>query len=202
MGTGNPETPKSYNIPVCLLLQLMDLDDLAPDLKYVDIKEDLVEMGLIRIVEVDEMPMELLATIGCLGMDGASWLQTYVREQLLPLTKNGGVMIDKKEEEGGLAHGEKKGLARGRKEGDASSSEKKGDKGCGLASGRKWEVRGKRLVKEESKDVVVEWPSDECDPLGEDKIEKSCPPLMCWKRPQIFPNMICNHVPLPAHLTC
>ena len=79
-GTANPETSKSYNIPVRLLLQLMDLDDLAPDLKYVDIEKDLVEMGLVGIVEVDEMPTELLATIGCLGKDGASQLQRYVRE--------------------------------------------------------------------------------------------------------------------------
>ena len=169
-GTGNPETSKSYNIPVRLLLQLMDLDDLAPDLKYVDIEEDLVEMGLVGIVEVDEMPLELLATIGCLGKDGASRLQKYAREQLLPLTKNGGGVMDKKEE-GGLARGEKNGLARGGKEGDASGSEKNVDKVCGLAGGGKWEARGKQLVKEESKDVVVEWPSDERDPLGEDEIE-------------------------------
>ena len=49
-------------------------------IQYVDIQEDLVEMGLISIVKVDERPTELLATIGCLGMDGASWLQIYVRE--------------------------------------------------------------------------------------------------------------------------
>ena len=58
----------------------MDLDDPAPDLKYVDIEEDLVEMGLVGIVEEDEMPTELLVTIGCLGMDGASRLHKYVRE--------------------------------------------------------------------------------------------------------------------------
>ena len=33
LGTGNPEAPKSYNVPVCLLLQLIDLDDLASDLR-------------------------------------------------------------------------------------------------------------------------------------------------------------------------
>ena len=38
----------------------------------------------------------------------------------------------------------KKGLARGGKEG----SEKNDDKECGLASGGKWEVRGKGLVIE------------------------------------------------------
>ena len=72
LGTGNPETSKSYNIPVQLLLQLMDSDNPALDLKYVDVEEDLVEMGLVGIVEVDEMPMELLTMIGCLGKDGAS----------------------------------------------------------------------------------------------------------------------------------
>ena len=53
------------------------------------------------------------------------------------------------------------------------------DKECGLAGGGKWEARGKQLVKEESKDVVVEWPSDERDPLGEDEIEddKELPPI-------------------------
>ena len=46
-------------------------------------------------------------------------------------------------------------------------------------SGGKWEVKGKGLVKEESRDVVVEWPSDECDPLGEDEIEEDeeLPPI-------------------------
>ena len=87
--------------------------------------------------------------------------------------------MDKKEGESGLARGKKNGLARGGKEGDASGGEKNIDKECGLAGGGKWETRGKQLVKEESNDVVVEWPSDKRDPLGEDKIEddEELPPI-------------------------
>ena len=40
-------------------------------------------------------------------------------------------------------------------------------------------MRGKGLVKEESRDVVVEWLSDKRDPLREDKIDKDkeLPPI-------------------------
>ena len=82
----------------------------------------------------------------------------------------------------------KMGLVRGGKEGDDSGSDKNGDKKCGLARGRKWEARGKRLVKEESEDVVVEWPSDERDLLGEDEIEddEELPPIDVLEEDSIF----------------
>ncbi|SRR6266702_892363 len=142
-------TPERPNPPVRLLLELMDIDDPAPDMQYVSMEEELVEMGMPGIREVYKMPVELLATFGCLGIGGATRLHAYIKERLLPV-------IGPAQDEG-VVSGEK-------------SVKLEGTDGKG---------KGKRLVKEESQDVIVEWPSDEQDPLGEDEIDDSdeLPPI-------------------------
>jgi hypothetical protein len=152
---------KRPNLPVRLLLELMDLDDLTIDLKYVDVEEQLKDNGMTGILEVYETPMELLVKIGCLGSDGASCLHKYIKERLLPVIQGEGMVSGEKE---GAASGEEEGTESGEKE--------------GVASGKQIEVAGgKRLVKKESKEEVIVWPSDERDPLGEDKIEEELPPI-------------------------
>jgi hypothetical protein len=139
----------------------MDLDDPTIDLKYVDVEEQLKDNGMTGILEVYETPMELLAKIGCLGSDGASCLYKYIKERLLPVIQGEGMVSGEKE---GAASGEEEGTESGEKE--------------GVASGKQIEVAGgKRLVKEESKEEVIVWPSDERDPLGEDEIEEELPPI-------------------------
>ena len=46
---------------VCLLLQLMDIDDPAEDLKYISIEPELIARGTTGILEVDRMPREELS---------------------------------------------------------------------------------------------------------------------------------------------
>ena len=76
---------KQPNLPVNLLLQLMALDNPSVDLKYIDVEDNLKDMGLTGILKVNEMPKELLVNIGCLGPNGADKLHKYIRERrILP----------------------------------------------------------------------------------------------------------------------
>lgn len=65
------------------LLTLMDAEDPAPDLKYVDVHSDLMDHELFDILEINSLPVELLATFGCLGMDGAARLHRFAQEKFL-----------------------------------------------------------------------------------------------------------------------
>ena len=61
----------------------MDAEDPAPDLKYKDIHGELFDHGLDDIIKINSLPLELLATFGCLGLGGARSLQRYAQEKLL-----------------------------------------------------------------------------------------------------------------------
>ncbi|KAH8977576.1 hypothetical protein EDB86DRAFT_2837683 [Lactarius hatsudake] len=139
--TSAPEHVKP-NPPVRLLLQLMDIDEPLPDLQYVSLEPELAEMQLHGICEVYDMPVELLATFGWLDIDRATRLHTYIEENLLPL-------IQPRQDRGAAS-------------GDSEKVSKLEVEGKG---------KGKMLVKEESRDVLVEWPEEEWDPLGKDEIE-------------------------------
>jgi hypothetical protein len=71
-------------VPTVLeLLALMDKDDPVCDLKYVDVHSELSDHGIKDIIHINSLPVELLATMGCLGLGGATSIQDYAREKLL-----------------------------------------------------------------------------------------------------------------------
>lgn len=65
------------------LLTLMDAEDPAPDLKYVDIVGELIDHELYDILEINSLPIELLATFGFLGLDGAARLHRFAQDKFL-----------------------------------------------------------------------------------------------------------------------
>lgn len=65
------------------LLTLMDANDPAPDLKYIDIRSELSDHGIKDAIDVNSTRVGLLATFGYLGMDGATRLQRYAWERML-----------------------------------------------------------------------------------------------------------------------
>jgi hypothetical protein len=76
------ECLEQSRVPTTLeLLRLMDAEDPAPDLKYVDVRTELSDHGIKDVVDLPDV--ELLATFGYLGMDGARRLHRYAREKML-----------------------------------------------------------------------------------------------------------------------
>jgi hypothetical protein len=61
----------------------MDAYDPAPDLKYVDIHTELCDHGLNDAVKIHSLDVSLLASMGFLGIDGATRLHRFTREKLL-----------------------------------------------------------------------------------------------------------------------
>jgi hypothetical protein len=161
--TALPADP--FNPPVRLLLELMDLDQPVKDMKYVDIESELVDEGIGGIWDLYNLPLELLANFGNLRQKGAHRLQEYVRQRLIPLIKPTGVA-------GECVSGVKQ-------EGVADES---GSRQVDMAveSGRApgaWKGKG-RLMKEESKDVIVVWSDDES---VKDEIKEESPPIAVLK---------------------
>jgi hypothetical protein len=152
-----PNGPKKSNPHVRLLLELMDIDDPAPVLKYVSVERALVAKGITGILEVYATPKESLARIACLGMDGASRLHAYIRDKLFPFIQLA--------QDGDRVSGEKVG-----KVDEVVEAE--------LEAEGKWKGKGK-LVKEESKDILIEWPEEEQGPSGKEEIEEKdeLPPI-------------------------
>ncbi|KAI9431294.1 hypothetical protein BJY52DRAFT_1232177 [Lactarius psammicola] len=62
-----PLATNHLNPPVRMLLELMDLHDLALDFKYIDLESELVEFSMKGVMDVYKMPQVLLASFGCLG---------------------------------------------------------------------------------------------------------------------------------------
>ncbi|KAI9455140.1 hypothetical protein BJY52DRAFT_1188504 [Lactarius psammicola] len=133
-----PPATNHLNPPVRMLLELMDLHDLALDFKYIDLESELVEFGMKGVMDVYKMPQVLLASFGCLGKEGARSLHAYVRKWLLPLIQPEG-----------------EGRAVGGKREDAMVKVTE----VGHVTGDK-KSKG-RLLKEESRDVIIVWSSDE-----------------------------------------
>ncbi|KAI0252453.1 hypothetical protein BJV78DRAFT_1153602 [Lactifluus subvellereus] len=78
------ECLEALRVPTVLeLLALMDAEDPAPNLKYMDIQSELSDHNIKDMIELYSLPVELLATFGDLGMDGASRLHRYVEEKML-----------------------------------------------------------------------------------------------------------------------
>lgn len=143
-------TPRQSNPNIRVLLQLMDIDEPETDWKYVSAEPDLVAKGLTGIREVYTTPPESLALVGDLGIDRAYALHAYIRYNVWPVVEpmKEGHEISVKCEGGGLEGGD-----------------------CGVAAcGTEGKGKG-RLVKEESRDVLVEWPGQ--DQMGEDEIEEA-----------------------------
>ncbi|KAI9452633.1 hypothetical protein BJY52DRAFT_1226005 [Lactarius psammicola] len=133
-----PPATNHLNPPVRMLLELMDLHDPALDFKYVDLESELVEFGMKGVMDVYKMPQVLLASFGCLGKEGTRSLHAYVRKWLLPLIQPEG--------EGRVVGGKREDAAVKVTEVGHVTGDRKG-KG--------------RLLKEESRDVIIVWSSDE-----------------------------------------
>jgi hypothetical protein len=129
-------TARSFNPPVHLLLELMDIDEPSPNLKYIDLESELVEFGIPGVLDLYRLPKMVLATFGSLTLDEAGYLHAYMENwlRLLIQPEGGSVVPD------------------GKQEGVAVED-------VGHVAGAK---KGKgRLVKEESKEIVIVWSSDE-----------------------------------------
>ena len=176
-GPAEGSSSSEFNPPICLLLELMDIDDPSPTFRYVDCEQDLRKLGVRGILDVYRIPRMLLATFGELNFYGADRLHTYIEERLMPLIKPGGKEGGRQEEgsvvqeEGSVVVGTQD--AEGSKaiykrELDACSDVEVEDDSH-FTSLRK----GKgRMLKEESMEAIMVWPSDE-----EDEVEAALPPI-------------------------
>ena len=77
------------------LLSLMDADHPDADLLYMSVHSELADHGIKDVIDINSLPVELLATFGSLGLDRADRLHQYARDKLLsPLgllkTRRGG----------------------------------------------------------------------------------------------------------------
>lgn len=61
----------------------MDTYNPAPNMKYSDALSDLVDLGIEDVVNIYSLPVELLATFGSMGVDGAERLRHYAHQKLL-----------------------------------------------------------------------------------------------------------------------
>jgi hypothetical protein len=111
----------------------MDMNEPNLDPRYMDVEEELVDHGIAGINDLYILPPELLATFGCIGKARARRLHEYVKDRLWSLIYPG---------EGSQAVGGVK------KDGMLEVVEvTRTDKGKG------------RLLKEESQEFALEWPS-------------------------------------------
>ena len=157
-----------FNPPVRLLLELMDIDDPAPDFKYVECEQELRKLGIRGILDVYRIPRMVLATFGDLRWYGANHLHTYIEERLMPLIKPGGKESGR-QEEGSVVVGtqdvEDEVICK--RELDASSDVEVEERSfTGLEKGKG------RVLKEESMETIMVWPSDE-----EEEVEATLPSI-------------------------
>jgi len=64
------------------LLSLMDHYECG-EKRYIDLHEELVDLGIKNAVELFELPVEILASFGWLHQSSASRLQRFCRDKLL-----------------------------------------------------------------------------------------------------------------------
>ena len=73
----------SLELPTTMeLLSLMDQYEHG-EKRYIDLHEELVDLGIKNAVQLYELPVELLASFGWLRQSSASRLQTFCRDKLL-----------------------------------------------------------------------------------------------------------------------
>lgn len=138
---------RTFNPPVRMLLELMDIDEPSPNLKYVDLESELVEFGIPGVLDLYKLPRMVLATFSSLTLDEAGSLHAYVENRLKLLIQPGG---------GSMAP-----VADGKQDGVVVEN---GGHVAGAGKGKG------QLLKEESLDVVFVWSSDEEDvPVKENK---------------------------------
>ncbi|KAI9444148.1 hypothetical protein H4582DRAFT_2071725 [Lactarius indigo] len=145
----NPATPTPIDLPVRLLLELMDIHDPSLTFDYVDMESELVDFGMSTVMEVYEMHQVLLETVGGLGKEGARSLHAYVKKWLLPLMRPNG-------EGHGVTVGDRQEVAVEDKVEDVEVVEVVGP------SRVPRDRKGKgRMLKEESHEAIFVWSSDE-----------------------------------------
>ncbi|KAF8262287.1 hypothetical protein EI94DRAFT_1704899 [Lactarius quietus] len=149
-----------FNPPVCLLLELMDIDDPSPTFKYVHVEEEFRVLRVKGILDVYCLPQMVLATFGSLGWDGANHLHAYIKRWLMPLIKPGLESTGGEQEVVDCTQEVDKSMV-GKEEPEADHI---------LSS---WKGKG-WLLKEESKEVIVVWSSDE---ENEPEPEGTLPPI-------------------------
>jgi hypothetical protein len=65
------------------LLALMDVFHPAPHMSYLDIHSELYDHSIKDALDVEEYQVELLASFGGLGVEGATRLQQFTRQRVL-----------------------------------------------------------------------------------------------------------------------
>ncbi|KAH9009474.1 hypothetical protein EDB85DRAFT_2162692 [Lactarius pseudohatsudake] len=134
-------TVNTIDLPVRMLLELMDIHNPSPTFNYVDMESELVDFGMRTVMQVYEMHQVLLETVGGIGKEGAHSLHAYVKKWLLPVIRpNGeGSTVGGMQEEEAVEVVEVVGPSR-----------VPGDR-----KGKGW------MLKEESHEAIFVWSSDE-----------------------------------------
>ena len=177
-----PSSSSEFNLPVCLLLELMDIDDPSPTFKYVEFENELRKLGIRGILDVHRIPRMILATFGDLKWYGANHLHTYIKDRLMPLIKPGGRVdgTQKGGSMGGITKQEERSVSAGTQdvEGNEEVCKQEDLDACsdivvegGSHTTGLWKGKGK-LLKEESEEIIMVWPSDD-----EDESEATLPPI-------------------------
>jgi len=160
-----PSSPLEFNPLILLLLQLMDLNNPSKTFKYIEFEQEFRKFGIRGILDVYRLPRMVLATFGTLGWYGANHLHAYIEGRLMSLIKPGeGKVADYKQEGGSI---EVEGHVADYKQEDLDAVIESGGRIPNL-----WKGKG-RLLKEESQEAIIEWPSD--DENEEEK--QSLPPI-------------------------
>ena len=147
-----------FNLPVHLLLELMDIDDPAPNFKYVECEQELRKLSIRGILDVYCIPRMVLATFSDLRWYGANHLHTYIKEHLMLLIKPRGKGSGR-QEEGSMVIGTQdvEDEVIFKQELDASSDveveEHNGFMGLKKGKGQ--------VLKEKCMETIMVWPSDE-----------------------------------------
>ena len=157
-----------FNLPARLLLELMDINDPAPNFKYVECEQELRKLGIRGILDVYHISRKVLATFRDLRWYGAHHLHTYIEECLMPLIKPGGKESGR-QEEGSVVIGtqdvEDEVICKW--ELDASLDvEVEEHSFTGLKKGKG------QVLKEESMETIMVWPSDK-----EEEVEAASPSI-------------------------
>ena len=148
----------------------MDIDDPLLTFKYVEFERELQKFGVRGILNVHRLPRMVLATFGELKWYGANHLQAYIEERLMPLIKPGRKMDGTQEGGSGSVVADTQEVEGICKLDDLDAcldvAVEEGSHTTGL-----WKGKG-RLLKEESKEVIMVWPSDD-----EKEDEATLPPI-------------------------
>ena len=84
-----PSLSSKFNLSVCLLLELMDIDDPSPTFKYVECENELQKLGIRGILDVHCIPRMILTTFSDLKWYRANHFHTCQKAALTRRTSRG-----------------------------------------------------------------------------------------------------------------